>query len=168
MIDPKEMPLEWREKYPRVMDWKEVPEERKVTPEFVIFWRGDYGKDEAAGLASRESRCAMATDFGSRWGERLGMYIKCGNYPSPGETKCYQHGGKVAPKAPRKSHKKRALEKRKKRLEERMQLYKEKEKDLLALARHIKYDLLSLLHNHKAGLQEVINELNQMDTDGES
>ena len=96
--DPEDMPIEWREKYPRVMRWEDVPEDRRVTPEFVLFYRGDFGKDEAARLAER--RCEMAIDYGSRWGKRFGVYARCGNPPLPGETLCSRHGGPKKVKQP--------------------------------------------------------------------
>lgn len=98
--DPEDMPIEWREKYPKVMRWEDVPEDRRVTPEFVLSYRGDFGKGEAARLSER--RCEMAIDYGSRWGKRFGMYARCGNPPLPGETLCSHHGGPKRIKQPRK------------------------------------------------------------------
>ncbi len=86
---------EWKEAYPRVMRWAEVPEDRKVNPEFILFYRGDYGKYEAENLSKREHGCEMAIDYGSRWGRRLGVYARCGMTPAPGEKLCHCHGGEL-------------------------------------------------------------------------
>jgi len=82
---------EWREMYPRVMKWDDVPEERRVTPEFVLEFRGEDGRKEAENMEGR--KCVMAVDYGSRWGKRFGIYTRCGTKPAPNETLCYNHGG---------------------------------------------------------------------------
>ena len=91
MINWESKDKEWREAYPRVMKFDDVPMERRVTPEFILEYRGEDGRQESENLEGR--KCAMAVDYGGRWGKRFGIYARCGTIPSPNEILCHQHGG---------------------------------------------------------------------------
>jgi hypothetical protein len=150
-IDWKNKSQEWKEKYPRIMKWEDVPEERRVTPEFVLDCRGNssHAKNEANNLGKRT--CEMATDYGSRWGKRFGMYSRCGVPPAPGEKFCVNHGGAKKEKPIQKSRQEKILGKRKECFEE-----------VIASYRQTILEAIKELNYYKGQIEEIINQSSLM------
>lgn len=81
---------EWRKKFPQRLRWDLVPEDRRITPEMIIAYRGENnGRREADSLEN--CKCEMAIDWGSRWGKRFGVYKRCAKPVSEGKTCCALH-----------------------------------------------------------------------------
>ena len=72
---------EWREKYPKVMEWEDIPEERRIYPNPQFNER-----------PLEQRKCKKAIDIGNSK-ERTGYYQKCGMVPKEGENYCHLHGG---------------------------------------------------------------------------
>ncbi|WP_298199572.1 hypothetical protein [Desulfosporosinus sp.] len=89
-IDYENQSREWQREYPRVMEWKDVPEIRRINSDGT-----EYGKYQVVSMANNPDnrQCDIAVDFGSRWGKRFGVYNRCGAIPVHGENLCYHHGG---------------------------------------------------------------------------
>ncbi len=89
-VYPWNKSVEWRKELPQRLRWDLVPEERKITPELIIAYRGEkYGKREVDLLEN--FKCEMAIDWGSRWGKRFGIYKRCAKPVSEGKTCCALH-----------------------------------------------------------------------------